>query len=96
MSTLLATPDRTLITVADLNARADHLLPQIAVGAVHRERDRELPFDAVAQIAKARLYTCRIPTKFGRKLWRRANAPSLRPSCSCSLQRWKPESPAMR
>ncbi|WP_297840496.1 acyl-CoA dehydrogenase family protein [Pseudomonas sp.] len=65
MSTLFATPDRTLITVADLNARADHLLPQIAAGAAQRERDRELPFDAVAQIAKARLYTCRIPTKYG-------------------------------
>jgi alkylation response protein AidB-like acyl-CoA dehydrogenase len=65
MSTLLATPDQPVITVADLNARADELLPQIAAGAAQRERDRELPFDAVAQIAKARLYTCRIPTKYG-------------------------------
>jgi alkylation response protein AidB-like acyl-CoA dehydrogenase len=65
MSTLLATPDQPVITVADLNARANELLPQIAAGAAQRERDRELPFDAVAQIAKARLYTCRIPTKYG-------------------------------
>jgi alkylation response protein AidB-like acyl-CoA dehydrogenase len=65
MSTLLTTPDEPVVTVADLNARADELLPQIAAGAAQRERDRELPFDAVAQIAKARLYTCRIPTKYG-------------------------------
>lgn len=65
MSPLSATSDRPVTSVADLNARADLLLPQIAAGAAQRERDRELPFDAVAQIAKARLYTIRIPAKYG-------------------------------
>ncbi|MDU8357455.1 acyl-CoA dehydrogenase family protein [Pseudomonas syringae group sp. J309-1] len=65
MSKLSAVPERAIASVQELNARADRLLPDIAKGAAQRERDRQLPYEAVAQIAKAGLFTCRIPTRFG-------------------------------
>ncbi|MHC8381027.1 acyl-CoA dehydrogenase family protein [Pseudomonas sp. LB3P14] len=65
MSQLSAVPERPVITVEQLNAQADELLPRIATGAAQRERDRELPFDAVAQIAQASFFTCRIPRRYG-------------------------------
>lgn len=65
MSQLSAVPERPIISVEQLNARADELLPHIATGAAQRERDRSLPFDAVAQIAKASFFTCRIPVRYG-------------------------------
>lgn len=65
MSTLSAVAQPTVITVEELNARADRLLPQIAAGAAQRERERQLPFEAVAQIAAAGLFTTRIPTRYG-------------------------------
>lgn len=65
MSTLSAVPKPPVVTVAELNARADRILPQIAAGAAQRERDRQLPYEAVAQIAKAGLFTVRIPKRFG-------------------------------
>ncbi|NVZ18341.1 acyl-CoA dehydrogenase family protein [Pseudomonas costantinii] len=65
MSTLSAVPTPPLVTVAELNARADRILPQIAAGAAQRERDRQLPYEAVAQIAKAGLFTVRIPKRYG-------------------------------
>lgn len=65
MSTLSAVPKTPVTSVEELNRRADQLLPQIAVGAAQRERDRQLPYEAVAQIAKAGLFTTRIPTRYG-------------------------------
>jgi alkylation response protein AidB-like acyl-CoA dehydrogenase len=65
MSKLSAVPTPPVVTVAELNARADRILPQIAAGAAQRERDRQLPYEAVAQIAKAGLFTVRIPKRFG-------------------------------
>lgn len=65
MSTLSAVPKTPVTSVEELNRRADALLPQIAAGAVQRERDRQLPYDAVAQIARAGLFTTRIPTRYG-------------------------------
>ena len=53
------------LSVAQLLARAEQLLPAIAAGAAARERDRQLPYEAVAQIAQALLYTLRIPTRYG-------------------------------
>ncbi|WP_277591128.1 acyl-CoA dehydrogenase family protein [Pseudomonas chlororaphis] len=65
MSSLSAVPERPIVSVEQLNARADRLLPEIAQGAAQRERERQLPFDAVAQIAKAGFFTCRIPGRYG-------------------------------
>jgi len=65
MSTLSAVTEKLIVTVEELNRRADQLLPEIGAGASQRERDRQLPFDAVAQIAKAGFYTTRIPVKYG-------------------------------
>ncbi|MBD8708667.1 MULTISPECIES: acyl-CoA dehydrogenase family protein [Pseudomonas] len=65
MSTLSAVPKPAVVTVAELNARLDRLLPDIAAGAARRERDRQLPYEAVAQIAKAGVFTARIPVRFG-------------------------------
>ncbi|NWE14470.1 acyl-CoA dehydrogenase family protein [Pseudomonas yamanorum] len=65
MSKLSAVPKPPVVTVAELNARADRILPQIAAGAAQRERDRQLPYEAVAQIAQAGLFTVRIPKRFG-------------------------------
>nr|WP_314527114.1 acyl-CoA dehydrogenase family protein [uncultured Pseudomonas sp.] len=65
MTTLTAVPKTPVASVQELNARADRLLPLIAAGAAQRERDRQLPYEAVAQIAKAGLFTTRIPTRFG-------------------------------
>lgn len=53
------------LTVEHLLARADELLPAIGAGAATRERERQLPYEAVSQIAAARLYTLRIPTRYG-------------------------------
>ena len=65
MNKLSAVPKPPVVTVAELNARADRILPQIAAGAAQRERDRQLPYEAVAQIAHAGLFTVRIPKRFG-------------------------------
>ncbi|ROL83680.1 acyl-CoA dehydrogenase family protein [Pseudomonas chlororaphis] len=65
MSRLSAVPEHPIVSVEQLNARADRLLPEIAQGAAQRERERQLPFDAVAQIAKAGFFTCRIPGRYG-------------------------------
>jgi alkylation response protein AidB-like acyl-CoA dehydrogenase len=53
------------LSVAQLLARADALLPGIGEGSATRERERRLPFDAVRQIADALLFTVRIPTRYG-------------------------------
>lgn len=65
MSTLSAVPESVSASVLELNARLDRLLPGIAKGAAQRERDRLLPYEAVAQVASAGLFTCRIPKRFG-------------------------------
>lgn len=65
MSRLSAVPERPIVSVEQLNARADRLLPEIAQGAAQRERERQLPFAAVAQIAQAGFFTCRIPGRYG-------------------------------
>lgn len=69
MTQSAATPSSTqppfALSVEHLLARADELLPAIGAGSATRERDRQLPFDAVRQIAEALLYTVRIPTRYG-------------------------------
>lgn len=65
MTTLSLVTEHAVATLEELNARADQLLPTIAQGAAQRERDRLLPFDAVAQIAKAGFFTTRIPVRYG-------------------------------
>ncbi len=60
-----STATQAPLSVAQLLARAEQLLPAIAAGAAARERDRQLPYEAVAQIAQALLYTLRIPTRYG-------------------------------
>lgn len=51
--------------VAELFARAQALLPDIAEGAAQRELRRELPFAQVRRIAEAGLLTFRIPAAYG-------------------------------
>lgn len=53
------------LSVEQLLARADALLPAVGEGSAARERERQLPFEAVRQIADALLYTVRIPTRYG-------------------------------
>lgn len=65
MTSLSVVPNRPAASIADLNARLDILLPQIAAGAAERERNRQLPYGAVASIAEAGIYTARIPHKYG-------------------------------
>ncbi|VVM54494.1 Dibenzothiophene desulfurization enzyme C [Pseudomonas fluorescens] len=52
-------------TVAALKARVSALLPAIAAGAAERERERRLPYAAIAELAAAGLYTVRIPQQCG-------------------------------
>ncbi|MDR6713790.1 alkylation response protein AidB-like acyl-CoA dehydrogenase [Pseudomonas hunanensis] len=52
-------------TVEALKARIVALLPAIAAGAAQRERERSLPFAAIAELAAAGLYTVRIPQQYG-------------------------------
>ncbi|WP_264173786.1 hypothetical protein [Pseudomonas chlororaphis] len=40
MSRLSAVPERPIVSVEQLNTRADRLLPEIAQGAAQRERER--------------------------------------------------------
>lgn len=56
---------RTPLSVAQLLTRADEILPLIGEGSATRERERQLPFDAIRRIADALLYTVRIPTQYG-------------------------------
>ena len=63
MNSVSAVPQT--VTLEQLNARIDQLLPAIGAGASQRERDRQLPYDAVAQLAKAGLFTARIPASHG-------------------------------
>ncbi|WPO98021.1 acyl-CoA dehydrogenase family protein [Pseudomonas sp. HR96] len=56
---------RAATSVADLHTRLDALLPQIAAGAAERERERQLPYEAIASLAAAGLYTARIPAQYG-------------------------------
>ena len=65
MNRLFAVTEHPVTSVAELNTLADRLLPDIGRGAAQRERDRLLPFEAVAQIAKAGLFTTRIPVRYG-------------------------------
>ncbi len=51
--------------VTELKARVATLLPAIGAGAAQRERERQLPFEAIAQLAAAGLYTVRIPRSHG-------------------------------
>ncbi|MGG5292103.1 acyl-CoA dehydrogenase family protein [Pseudomonas shirazensis] len=52
-------------SVAALKARVSALLPAIAAGAAERERERRLPYAAIAELAAAGLYTVRIPQQYG-------------------------------
>lgn len=58
-------PPEARLTVSTLRERAERLLPEIAAGAAERERERELPFEAIRRLAEARLLTFRIPVRHG-------------------------------
>jgi alkylation response protein AidB-like acyl-CoA dehydrogenase len=60
-----ALPDLPSLAVADLFARADELLPELAVGSAARERDRVMPYDEIRRIADAGLFTFRVPASYG-------------------------------
>jgi alkylation response protein AidB-like acyl-CoA dehydrogenase len=53
------------LAVADLQQRAAQLLPEFGRGAAERERNRQLPYEQIRQLATARLLTFRIPQKYG-------------------------------
>ncbi len=53
------------LSVADLQERAAQLLPEIAQGAADRERNRQLPYEQISQLAAAKLLTFRIPEAYG-------------------------------
>ena len=50
---------------AELRARIKVLLPEIAAGASHRERSRQLPYAWIRTLAEAGLFTLRIPRQHG-------------------------------
>jgi alkylation response protein AidB-like acyl-CoA dehydrogenase len=52
-------------SVAELYARAQLLLPEIAAGAAAREQLRSLPYALLRRIAQAGLLTFRIPRRYG-------------------------------
>ncbi|MEH1013111.1 acyl-CoA dehydrogenase family protein [Micromonospora sp. CPCC 206060] len=58
-----ASDDR--VDVAGLTARAETYLRTVAPGAAQRERERELPYRLVRDLAAARLGTFRVPTAYG-------------------------------
>ncbi|MBX8529450.1 acyl-CoA dehydrogenase [Pseudomonas cichorii] len=59
------TPKPPAASVSELQARITALLPAIGAGAAQRERERQLPFEAIAQLAAAGVYTVRIPKSHG-------------------------------
>ncbi|MGF6594566.1 acyl-CoA dehydrogenase family protein [Pseudomonas sp. 2835] len=65
MPGLSAVPHFDRRNLDDLKGNTENLLPLIGAGAAQRERERQLPYDAVRQIAQAGLYTCRIPEQYG-------------------------------
>lgn len=67
MNSLSAVPSTASVTLEELTARIERLLPEIGAGAAQRERerDRQLPYEAVAQIAKTGLFAARIPRSHG-------------------------------
>ncbi|RMQ49632.1 Acyl-CoA dehydrogenase [Pseudomonas cichorii] len=58
-------PQPPAASVIELKTRITALLPAIGAGAAQRERERQLPFEAIAQLAAAGLYTVRIPKQYG-------------------------------
>lgn len=65
MSSLSAVPPTASVTLEQLTARIERLLPDIGAGAAQRERERQLPYEAVAQIAATGLFAARIPRSHG-------------------------------
>ncbi|UVM54018.1 acyl-CoA dehydrogenase family protein [Pseudomonas sp. B21-012] len=65
MPGLSAVPPIERRNLDDLKGNTENLLALIAAGAAQRERERQLPYEAVRQIAQAGLYTCRIPEQYG-------------------------------
>ncbi|MBX8606348.1 acyl-CoA dehydrogenase family protein [Pseudomonas cichorii] len=59
------TPHPPAASVTELKARITALLPAIGADAAQRERERQLPFEAIARLAAAGLYTVRIPKQYG-------------------------------
>ncbi|MCG5214790.1 acyl-CoA dehydrogenase family protein [Streptosporangium soli] len=58
-------PTRTTTGVARLLAGAEQLLPDLAAGAADRERLRDLPHAQIRALARAGLFTFRIPDEYG-------------------------------
>lgn len=59
------TPQPSAASVTELKARITALLSAIGADAAQRERERQLPFEAIARLAAAGLYTVRIPKQYG-------------------------------
>ena len=59
----LQTP--TALSVAELDARASSLLPELAKGAAKRESDRALPTEEIRRIGQTKLLTYRVPRLYG-------------------------------
>ncbi|MCV4275794.1 acyl-CoA dehydrogenase family protein [Pseudomonas capsici] len=59
------TPQPPAASVTELKARITALLSAIGADAAQRERERQLPFEAIARLAAAGLYTVRIPKQYG-------------------------------
>lgn len=57
--------DRLPETLAEIRARFAPIFERIARGAVHRERERELPFEAVRELREAGFGALRLPVEYG-------------------------------
>jgi alkylation response protein AidB-like acyl-CoA dehydrogenase len=64
-TTLAGTSVVPRLSVTVLNERAAQILPEFAKGAAERERTRELPHRQIRQLATAKLFTFRIPLRYG-------------------------------
>ncbi|CAB1214259.1 acyl-CoA dehydrogenase family protein [Acinetobacter bouvetii] len=53
------------LNVAELQKRAESLLPKLGHGSAERESQRQLPFEQIRQLAEAHLLTFRIPEIYG-------------------------------
>lgn len=61
----MATQDQCNLTLAELDRRAEKILPEIASGAVERDRNRTLPTREIRMIAEAGLLCRRVPAAWG-------------------------------
>lgn len=56
---------QTVPGVDELYRRAEAVLAEVADGAAQRERERLMPYDQVRRVARAQLFTFRVPPEYG-------------------------------